>query len=84
MTEEYERMKIRVADEITSVWQADKSILEMAASILALDGIEIRAENQDPPECKHLARETFYLNRVCPMLTPKDGYVWKRVIVKEE
>jgi len=33
------------------------------------------AEDQSLPECKHLAKETFYLNRVCPILKTN----WRKV-----
>jgi hypothetical protein len=51
MTEDKIREKYikRVADEITSVHNYDKSPLEIASSILSIKGIHIEAENQELP-----------------------------------
>jgi len=79
--------------------KAVKTMIEVVAQaqldkLLKDKRVRIEAENQDLPECNIVEfidfdKHTFKyrdqpLQAYCPLLTPKDGYVWVKCKVKEE
>ena len=91
--QELNKTREQITEIAIKIWKEKINITDGVAQILSLEGIRIECSNQDSPENsepnppddrEEIIAYQAYNSAQQDMLTPKDGKVWVRCLVKEE